>query len=154
MNITYALCAYPFGWLSDRFSKVKLLAGAFILNALVYAGFGFSSAPWQIWLLFVLYGLYLGMSQGVLSAMVADWVDKDGRGTAFGLLALATGITLLPASIIAGVLWDRVSPMATFVAGSAFAVVATLILLLMLAFPTCSEPAGSTHQTARPNRSS
>jgi len=135
MNVTYAASAYPFGSLSDKFSKIKLLAAAFVLNAAVYAGFGFAGTAWHIWILFGIYGLYLGMSQGVLSAMVADCVPKDRRGTAFGLIALATGVTLLPASIIAGALWDKVSPAATFLTGSGFALAATVILLLLLRQP-------------------
>jgi len=84
-------------------------------------------------LLFALYGIYLGMTQGALSALVADIVPSDLRGTVFGLINLAIGVTLLPASIIAGVLWDHYSPAAAFSVGSVLATFGTLVLLLFFA---------------------
>ena len=98
----------------------------------IYAGFALANAAWQTWLLFAVYGLYLGMSQGVLLAMVADKVPEDQRGTAFGFVNLATGITLLPASLVAGMLWDKVSPAAPFLLGAAFALLAALFLIIGL----------------------
>jgi len=130
MNVAYALSAYPLGALSDRIGRRGLLVGGFAIYAFVYAGFALINAQWQVWGLFLIYGLYLGMSQGVLSAMVADKVPADQRGTAFGFVNLATGITLLPASLLAGILWDKVSPAAPFIAGSIFALVATVLLLI------------------------
>lgn len=132
MNITYTLSAYPLGALSDRIGRFGLLTGGFALYALVYAGFALANAAWQTWLLFAVYGLYLGMSQGVLLAMVADKVPEDQRGTAFGFVNLATGITLLPASLVAGMLWDKVSPAAPFLLGAAFALLAALFLIIGL----------------------
>ncbi|BAY63597.1 major facilitator transporter (plasmid) [Tolypothrix tenuis PCC 7101] len=73
----------------------------------VYLGFAFVQAAWQVWVLFALYGLHLGMSQGVLLALVAHKVPGALRGTAFGFLNLAVGIALLPASILAGELWQH-----------------------------------------------
>ncbi len=132
MNFTYTLSAYPLGALSDRIGRFGLLTGGFVLYALVYAGFALANAAWQTWLLFAVYGLYLGMSQGVLLAMVADKVPEDQRGTAFGFVNLATGITLLPASLVAGMLWDKVSPAAPFLLGAVFALVAALFLIIGL----------------------
>jgi MFS family permease len=102
----------------------------YVLNAAVYAGFAFMNVPWQSWILFVFYGIYLGMSQGVLSAMVADTVPAERRGTAFGFINLAAGITLLPAGILGGLLWDKVSPSATFALGSFFSLIAAVLLFL------------------------
>lgn len=129
MNIAYSLSAYPVGLLSDRIGRVGLLVGGFSLYALVYLGFAFVQAPWQVWGLFALYGLHLGISQGVLLALVADKVPPNLRGTAFGFINLAIGAALLPASLLAGGLWQRFGAKTTFIAGSIFAVAATGLLL-------------------------
>jgi MFS family permease len=131
MNATYALSAYPLGWLSDSINRDRLLIGGFFLYALIYLGFAWVQTPWQIWILFALYGLYLGMTQGVMLALVADQVPATLRGTAFGLINLAIGLTLLPASLLAGALWKWASPQATFMAGSLFAAIAAIALLLL-----------------------
>ena len=128
MNVAYSLSAYPIGLLSDRIDRIKLLIGGFSLYAAVYLGFGFAQAPWQIWGLFALYGLHLGMSQGILLAIIANTIPNTLRGTAFGLINLVTGAALLPASLLAGFLWQNVSPQATFIAGSLFAIAAIALL--------------------------
>lgn len=129
MNIAYSLSAYPVGLLSDRIGRVGLLVSGFSLYALVYLGFAFVQAPWQVWGLFALYGLHLGMSQGVLLALIADKVPPNLRGTAFGFINLAIGAALLPASLLAGSLWQKFGAGATFMVGSIFAVAATALLL-------------------------
>lgn len=130
MNIAYSLSAYPIGLLSDRFGRMGLLISGFSLYALVYLGFGVAQVPWQMWGLLAFYGLHLGMSQGVLLAIVADTVPQTLRGTAFGLINLVTGVALLPASLLAGFLWQTVSPQAAFFAGSGFAIAAVILLLI------------------------
>ncbi|WP_199339232.1 MFS transporter [Nostoc paludosum] len=129
MNLAYSLSAYPTGVLSDRLGRVKLLLAGYLLYALVYLGFAFVQAAWQVWVLFALYGLHLGMSQGVLLALVADKVPAALRGTAFGFLNLAVGIALLPASILAGELWQHFGSTSTFIISSIFALVAALLLV-------------------------
>lgn len=130
MNITYFLSAYPAGLLSDRIGRLRLLVSGFLLYALAYLGFAFTSVSWQIWVLFMLYGLYQGMTKGILSAMVAETVPTNLRGTAFGFINLAIGVALLIASILAGSLWELLSPKATFITGSIFAILATGLLLV------------------------
>lgn len=130
MNIAYSLSAYPIGLLSDRLGRMGLLISGFSLYALIYLGLGFAQVPWQVWSLLALYGLHLGMSQGVLLAIVADMVPQTLRGTAFGLINLTTGVALLPASLLAGFLWQSVNPQATFFAGSGFAIAAVILLLI------------------------
>ena len=130
MNIAYSLSAYPVGLLSDRIGRIGLFSNGILLYALTYLGFAFVNHTWQVWLLFGLYGLHQGMSQGVLLAFVADRVPANLRGTAFGGISLATGIALLPANLIAGSLWEAVSPQATFVCGSIFALIAIALLLI------------------------
>ncbi|WP_335048638.1 hypothetical protein [Nostoc sp.] len=85
--------------------------------------------PWQIWGLFTLYGLYLGMSKGLLLALVANSIPANLRGTAFGFLNLAVGLALLPASLLAGGLWQTLGAEATFIAGSLFAIASVLLLI-------------------------
>jgi MFS family permease len=130
MNVFYSLSAYPSGVLSDRIGRLGLLVSGFLIYALAYLGFAFVQQPWQVWGLFGLYGLHLGLSQGILLALVADTVPLELRGTAFGFLNLVVGIALLPASLLAGYLWESVAPSATFIAGSLFAVLAVLGLSL------------------------
>jgi MFS family permease len=128
MNLSYALSAYPVGALSDCMNRKTLLILGWSLNALIYLGLAIAQAPGQVWLLIASYGLYLGLTQGVLLAMVADWVPEHLRGTAFGFLNLLVGIALLPASLLAGWLWQTVSPGAAFMAGSGFSVAAIALL--------------------------
>ncbi|MGL5078661.1 MAG: MFS transporter, partial [Waterburya sp.] len=106
------------------------LSNGLLLYALTYLGFAFVDHSWQIWLLFGLYGLHQGMSQGILLALVADRVPANLRGTAFGAINLATGIALLPASLIAGSLWETFGSQATFICGSIFAFSAIALLLI------------------------
>ncbi|BAC91741.1 MFS transporter [Gloeobacter violaceus] len=130
MNVVYALSAYPVGVLSDRIGRPGLLAAGWLLYALVYLGFAFAALPWQVWGLFALYGLYLGITQGILSALIADRVPAHLRGTAFGFFNLATGVALLPASLLAGALWQGLGGAAPFVVGGGCALAATLLLVL------------------------
>lgn len=130
MNITYVLTAYPFGWLSDKLGRSGLLLGGMLIYSGVYAGFAFSSALWHLWIFLALYGIYLGLSQGVMLAMVADTVPTAQRGSAFGFINLATGITMLPASLIAGLAWDRISPSAPFIFASFCSLLAAALLYL------------------------
>lgn len=128
MNITYALSAYPAGKLSDRLGREGLVCGAFILYALTYLAMAFASQTWQFWSLLATYGIYLGFSQGILAAMVADKVPQEMRGTAFGVMNLALGIALFPASLAAGFLWERYSSTHAFLLSSITAGAAVLLL--------------------------
>ena len=134
MNLVYAASAYPFGKLSDRISHRKLLAaGLVVLIAadLVLA----SSQHWMALLAGVAFwGLHMGMTQGLLAAMVADAAPADLRGTAYGFFNLMSGIALLIASGVAGFLWDRLGASFTFYAGAGFSVLALLLLCLPLVF--------------------
>lgn len=131
MNAAYALSAYPAGLLSDRVDRWSVLcAGAALLIGgdllLAFAdGVAVALAGVALW------GLHMGFTQGLLAALVADVTDSTRRGTAFGVFNFVTGIVLLAASVIAGVLWERFGAPATFVAGAALtaaAVTATLLL--------------------------
>jgi MFS family permease len=124
MNLVYAASAYPFGKLSDRMRHDRLLAlGLVVLIAadLVLA----SGSGWPTLLLGVaLWGLHMGMTQGLLAAMVADTAPADLRGTAYGFFNLVSGLAMLVASVMAGLLWDRFGAASTFLAGAAVSAVA------------------------------
>jgi MFS family permease len=124
MNLVYALSAYPFGKLSDRMSKKTLLAlGLVVLIAadLVLA----SSDHWSVVLAGVaLWGVHMGMTQGLLATMVADLAPADLRGTAFGFFNLVSGLAMLLASVLAGLLWDQFGASFTFYAGAIFCAIA------------------------------
>ena len=126
MNVIYAVTAYPFGKLSDRMSHKKLLAlGLVVLIAadLVLA----SSSHWTVVLVGVaLWGVHMGMTQGLLATMVADTAPADLRGTAYGFFNLMSGIAMLFASGIAGLLWDQFGASFTFYAGAVFCVIALI----------------------------
>ena len=128
MNVVYSLSAYPFGKLSDRVSHTKLLAiGLLVLVAadLVLA----SSAHWAVVLGGVaLWGVHLGMTQGLLATMVADTAPADLRGTAFGFFNLLSGVAMLLASVCAGLLWDVYGAAFTFYAGAVFCLLTLLLL--------------------------
>jgi len=140
MNIVYSLIATPAGILSDRIGRVKLLLCG--LGALFMADLTLAFAPGLV-AVFIgvgLWGLYLGLSQGLLSALVADTAPEDLRGTAFGLFNLVTGAALLIASVLAGWLWQAFGSTATFVAGAAFSGFAVFITLATMKAAT--KPAG------------
>ena len=124
MTLVYAACAYPFGKLSDRVSRKAMLAwGLLVLIAadLVLA----ASSHWAVLLAGVaLWGVHMGMTQGLLSAMVADSAPEELRGTAFGFFGLTSGLAMLLASVLAGLLWDQFGAEATFLAGAVFCLLA------------------------------
>ena len=129
MNIAYSLTAYPWGKLSDGKSHKKLLAiGLMVLIAadLVLA----TDDHWVTLMAGVaLWGIHMGMTQGLLATMVAASAPEDLRGTAFGLFYLVSGVAMLIASSVAGLLWDQLGPAFTFYAGAAFSLIALLGLL-------------------------
>ena len=119
MNVVYAATAYPMGALSDRGNKWLILAGGF--GVLIVSDIVLALAPnlWAVMAGVALWGLHMGMTQGLLAALVADTAPEASRGTAFGIFHLVTGIALLAASLVAGILWDWIGPSATFFCGAA-----------------------------------
>jgi MFS family permease len=135
MNLVYAASAYPFGWLSDRISHTRLLVGGLLVLILADVVLA-TSTEWMSLLVGVaLWGVHMGMTQGLLATMVADTAPEDLRGTAFGLFNLVSGVAMLLASVIAGWLWDAHGASTTFVAGAVFALLALLCLGLRLLLP-------------------
>jgi MFS family permease len=129
MNVVYAVAAYPVGALSDRVNRISLLVlGVAVLFA---ADVVLALLPnlGGLALGVVLWGLHMGITQGLLAALVADASPPELRGTAYGLFNLLTGLAMLAASVIAGALWDVAGPTGTFVAGACFAFLALAGLL-------------------------
>ncbi|MGX5659231.1 MFS transporter [Castellaniella ginsengisoli] len=127
MSLFFMLSAYPAGWLSDRVPRTAVLAVGLVL--LVLADLALAATGGGAWALLAgaaLWGLHMGFSQGILSAMVADTTPKDMKGTAFGIFNLASGVCMLLASVLAGWLWQDWGPSATFLAGAVLAAVALL----------------------------
>ena len=126
MNMVYALSAYPFGHLSDRVSHSRLL----MLGLVVLFAADLTLAHDDHWTVvlggILLWGLHMGITQGLLAAMVADTAPADLRGTAYGFFNLISGVAMLLASLIAGFLWDRFGAAQTFYAGAAFSAIALL----------------------------
>jgi len=131
-NLVYALAAMPAGMVSDKLGRKRVIVVGWAIYALSYLGLALASATWQLWLLFALYGLYYGISEGVCRAFVCDLVPVEKRGTAYGWYHTAVGISLLPASVIAGWLWHLMGPSATFYFGAAMAGAAMLGFLLLI----------------------
>jgi len=131
-NLVYALAAMPAGMVSDKLGRKRVIVVGWAIYALSYLGLALASATWQLWLLFALYGLYYGISEGVCRAFVCDLVPAERRGTAYGWYHTAVGISLLPASVIAGWLWHLIGPAATFYFGAGMAGAAMLGFLLLI----------------------
>ncbi|HXZ29966.1 MAG TPA: MFS transporter, partial [Dehalococcoidia bacterium] len=95
-------------------------------------GFALATDIWQIWLLYAAYGIYYGTTQGVASAFIADLAPVGRRGSAYGLFQGITGLVLLPASVLAGWLWNAISPAATFYLGAGLSLLATMGILVLV----------------------
>lgn len=128
-NLIYAGLATPAGALSDRLGRKRVLLLGWLVYALVYIGFAFAQQGWHIWLLFALYALYYGLSEGVAKALIADLTRPEQRGTAYGLYHAAIGLTTLPASLLAGLLWQGLGSWPGFGPQGPFAFAAGLALI-------------------------
>ncbi|MFZ1238201.1 MAG: MFS transporter [Anaerolineae bacterium] len=136
-NLIYTLISTPAGALSDRIGRRRLLIGGWLVYALIYLGFGLAQAAWHIWALYAVYGFYYGMAYGTAKALVADLAPAHLRGAAFGTYSAVLGILDLPASLIAGILWQGVGswagfgPTAPFLFGAAMALIAAIAMIFV-----------------------
>jgi len=128
MNVVYAVGAYPFGKLSDSVSHSTLLAWGLVVLIAADAVLAYSNHWTWVWAGIALWGLHMAMTQGLLATMVAKAAPPDLRGTAFGFFNLMSGLALLLASTVAGVLWDQLGAPATFAAGAIFSLAALALL--------------------------
>lgn len=132
MNIVYAASAYPFGKLSDRMSHAQLLAWGLVVLMAADMVLAFADHWTTVVVGVALWGVHMGMTQGLLATMVADTAPADLRGTAFGFFNLVSGLAMLIASVFAGLLWDRWGASFTFYAGAVFSGLALLGLIKKL----------------------
>jgi len=130
-NVVYAASSTPFGALADRIGLRKMILAGFIFYSVLFVLVAFSSNALHIWILFPLYGIYKGMSEGTLRAYLATLAPAEQKATAFGVYHTVVGLMLLPASIVAGYLWDNVGPEVTFLYGSALSALAALLFVVL-----------------------
>lgn len=117
------------GDLSDKLGRKTMIFAGWLIYAAVYIGFAFITEPWQAWLLFIVYGFYFGLTEGVEKALVADMVDDEKRGTAFGFYNLAFGITVFPASLLFGFMWSQFGVESAFILSSVISLMAAMFFL-------------------------
>jgi MFS family permease len=143
-NLVYSLISTPAGRLSDRVGRRRLIVGGWLVYAGIYLGFALAQASWHVFALYVIYGLYYGLTYGTTKALVADLVPEGLRATAFGTHEAVVGVMVLPASLIAGWLWQGVGgwpgfgPWAPFAFGSAMALAAALWLAVWKSGPAAA----------------
>jgi len=131
-NAVSTLASMPAGAASDRAGRRNLLIIGYLAYAVSYAGFAMANAAWLVWPLFMIYGLFPALTEGVAKALAVDTAGSAGSATAIGIYSAVTGITQIVASYIGGLLWDKIDPRATFYFGAALSVVAVLLLFALL----------------------
>lgn len=131
-NVSYGILSYPIGRLSDRIGRRRILVAGYFIYALVYLGFAVVTRLSTLWSLFVVYGFYIAFTEGVEKALLADIAPSHLRGTVIGLHAALVGLALLPASLLAGLLWDLLGASAPFYFGASMGLFAAIGLLLIL----------------------
>ena len=130
MNLAYAAAAYPAGSASDRIGRRRLLVAGMLALVVADLALALATTPWLAFAGAALWGLHMALTQGLLAALVADAAPEALRGTAFGIFSLVTGIAVLLASVIAGLLWSAFGAAGTFLAGAVFALLAATGLLM------------------------
>lgn len=134
-NLIYALFSGPLGFLSDRIGRYRLIVGGWLIYALLYFAFAIATEAWHIWVIYAAYGFYYAAVEGTAKALVADLIPPEQRGSAYGFYNATVGLMILPASVLAGLLWQGVGgwhgfgPSAPFVAGAVLALVAALLMI-------------------------
>jgi MFS family permease len=131
-SIVSVLLAIPLGSLSDRIGKERILVAGFLIYAIVYYGFGVTGSVATIIFLFALYGLYSAATDGIQKAFISDMIDSNKQGTGLGIYNALLGITLLPASLIAGILYDKVNSHIPFYFGAVTAIISAILMLFFI----------------------
>ena len=145
-NLVITLIATPAGSLSDRIGRRRLIIGGWLVYAAIYFGFAAASSAWQVYLLYIAYGLYFGLAFGTSNAMVADLVPENVRGTAYGTYNAVIGLLAFPASFIAGILWQGIGsfagfgPSAPFLFGGSLALIAAILMAAWMPRVTPANP--------------
>jgi MFS family permease len=129
LNLSKVIWAYLGGAWADRVPRARLIAAGWVVYAAVYLGLAFATAAWHAWALFVVYGVFYGLTEPVEKALVKDLAAADARGRAYGAYNFILGITALPAGLLAGFLWRSGGPALALAAGGVFAAMACALLL-------------------------
>lgn len=132
LHVVKSLFSIPGGIISDRLGRKKVIITGWVIYMLVYGGFAIASKAWHVWLLFGVYGIYFGLTEGVEKAFVADLAPEHLRGSAFGLYHLIIGLGALPASVLFGVLWERFGAATAFGTGASLALASCLLLMMLV----------------------
>jgi MFS family permease len=140
LNLSKVLWAYLGGDLADRVSRAHLVAAGWLIYSAVYAGLGAATATWHVWALFVVYGIFYGLTEPVEKALVRDLVRDDQRGRAYGAYNFVVGVTALPAGLLAGALWSAFGPRVALGVGAALAGLASAA---MMAWNAWAQPRGA-----------
>ncbi len=137
-NAVYSLLSSPAGSLSDKIGRRRLILTGWLVYGLIYLGLALARAGWQVWVLFGIYGFYYATTEGVAKALIADLVPQEQRGSAYGLYHAAIGLTNLPASVIAGILWqglgswNGLGAQAPFLFGAVMAILAGFLFWILV----------------------
>ncbi|MFI5240113.1 MAG: MFS transporter [Candidatus Saccharimonadia bacterium] len=129
LNIVYGSLSLHAGIISDKIGRIPIITLGWAVYALSYFGFAVAHSAWQVWPLFALYGVFYAANEGVGRALIADVVGQEARGRAYGLYNMIIGLAALPASLIAGLLWDHIGPSAPFFFSTVVSLVAVILLL-------------------------
>jgi MFS family permease len=129
-NVVYTLLSWPAGKLSDRIPRRILIILGYTVYAAVYLGFAMARSVRAVWLLMPAYGLYYGLTEGVMKAWISDLVPSERRASVYGVFNWVAGVTLFPASLVAGWMWQRYSPATPFYFSAALASTAAVLLAL------------------------
>jgi MFS family permease len=140
LNVVRSTLSWPAGRAADRLGRRRALVAGWIWYALCYAGFALARAPWHAWALFAAYGLVAALTEGSERALIAAAVGKERRGRALGLYNFISGAGLFAASVIAGEVWERVTPAAALFLGGALALAAAVLLGTKAAGQAASPP--------------
>lgn len=127
-NIFYGISSYPAGKLSDKIGRIKLLTYSLIFYSLILLGFGYFQGLIYLWILFALYGIFIGISDGVSKAFIADLMDVNRKSESFGLYYVATGVCVLFGNVMMGILWDKLGANFAFILPALFAVLSGILL--------------------------
>lgn len=132
LHISKATSSIPAGTLSDKIGRKKMIIAGWIVYALVYLGFGFLEDGFIFWGLFACYGLFFGLTEAAERALISDLVPEDLRGTAYGIYHLTIGISILPANLVMGALWQTFGIEVAFATGAGLALAAMILLTLLI----------------------
>lgn len=131
-NIVYGTLAQPLGVLADKIGKKQVLFFGYLISAIMCLGFAYASHPIHAWLLFIIYGIAMAITQTAPRALLADLVSPEARGTAYGFYYALIGLIALPTSALAGFLWDKFSPLVAFSYGGLAAALAAVFLVIFV----------------------